>query len=126
MAVAHQRLVRLGASALLALGAACAATVQLPGQNSSAEELPSERKVLFSCRGEFDERPITALFFNQAHAEVILLFEDGRAGAVRLPQQRSASGARYGDGVESFWIKGDTATYTRGGAYQCKVIPPPR
>lgn len=114
---------KLAATALLALVATSAATLNRPGQISRAEELPRQLKVRYGCHGALDYRELTALFFNQAPAEVVLLFNDGQAGAVRLLQQRSASGARYGDGVESFWIKGDTATYKRGGGYQCKVIP---
>jgi membrane-bound inhibitor of C-type lysozyme len=56
---------------------------------------------------------------------VVLLNENGQAGAVRLLQQRSGSGARYGDGSQTFWVKGDTATYQRGGSYQCKAIQAP-
>lgn len=117
----HNRPLRLAATALLALEAIGAWPVSLPGQVGLAEEVLDERRVRYGCHGEFDYREITALFFNQTPAEVILLWGDSQGG-VRLLQQRSASGARYSDGVESFWIKGDTATYKRGGLYQCKVI----
>ena len=117
---------RKTATALVAVMTATAAA-QLPAERAQTEELLSERRVNYSCHGEFDFREVTALFFNQTAAEVILLFSgDARYGAVRLPQQRSASGARYSDGRETFWVKGDTATYMRGGSYQCKVSTAPQ
>ncbi len=111
---------------LKAAATALLAALAMPGPHALAEELPSERKVRYGCHGEFDHRQVTALFFNQPPAEVILLLENGQAGAVRLPQQRSASGARFSDGNESFWVKGDSATWQRGGTYQCKASRPPR
>ena len=78
-------------------------------------------RVRYLCTGRFDATDVTALFFNQAPAEVVLLV--GSEGATRLPQQRSASGARYANGDETFWIKGDQASWTRGRApaMACKV-----
>ena len=111
--------------ALLAGLATTMAAGQLPGSIVRAEELPRERLVRFACHGEFDHRQLTALFFNEPPAEVVRLNENGQAGAVRLLQQRSGSGARYSDGSQTFWVKGDTASYERGGSYQCKVIQAP-
>lgn len=93
----------------------------IAGQQALAEDLPREQRVDYSCHGPSGHRAITALLFNQPPAEVILLKENGQAGAVRLLQQPAASGARYSDGDQTFWIKGDTATYTRGGTDQCQV-----
>jgi membrane-bound inhibitor of C-type lysozyme len=36
-------------------------------------------------------------------------------GAIALPQARSGSGARYAEADSSFWIKGDSATFSLGG-----------
>ena len=50
-----------------------------------------------------------------AKGQVVLTF-DGSKSRIILPQALSADGGRYaGDGIE-FWIKGATATLTRGGA----------
>jgi membrane-bound inhibitor of C-type lysozyme len=116
---------KIVARATLAGLAAALAAGSLPGSIVRAEELPSERLVQFACHGESDHRQLTALFFNEPPAEVVLLYENGQAGAVRLFQQRSGSGARYGDGSQTFWVKGDTAIYQRGGSYQCKAIQAP-
>jgi membrane-bound inhibitor of C-type lysozyme len=52
---------------------------------------------------------------NAANGQVALTF-DGSKSRIVLPQAISADGGRYaGDGIE-FWIKGRTATLTRGGA----------
>ena len=61
---------------------------------------------------------LTALFFNAEPAAVVLLEADA---ATRLPQQRSASGARYGDGQQEFWVKGQQARWSRPGmaVYAC-------
>jgi len=36
--------------------------------------------------------------------------------------QRAASGARYTDGDQVFWIKGEPATWQRGRTMRCKVM----
>jgi membrane-bound inhibitor of C-type lysozyme len=52
---------------------------------------------------------------NAANRQAALTF-DGSQSKVVLPQAISADGGRYaGDGIE-LWIKGRTATLTRGGA----------
>jgi membrane-bound inhibitor of C-type lysozyme len=75
----------------------------------------------YLCQGRFDATDVTALFFNKAPGAVVLLV--GSEGATRLPQLPAASGARYGDGNEEFWIKGDQATWTlgRAPAMTCKT-----
>jgi membrane-bound inhibitor of C-type lysozyme len=47
-------------------------------------------------------------------------------GATRLPQTVSASGARYSDGEQSFWVKGDRATWQMGQAPARSCEPRPR
>lgn len=78
-------------------------------------------RATYQCRGAFDATEVRALFFNNSPSEVVLL--TGSEGASRLLQQRSASGARYGDGAEEFWIKGDQATWRRSSArvLSCQV-----
>lgn len=60
-----------------------------------------------------DSTQIFALFRadSTGKAEVALAMGDER---LYLPQLVSASGARYGDSVTTFWNKGDTVTFTRG------------
>ena len=79
----------------------------------------------YLCKGRFDATPVTAFFFNQSPSEVVLVVGEG---ARRLPQAMSASGARYASGTETFWIKGDSATWQLGKApaYSCDVKPPAR
>ena len=113
----HPRRQHPGRAALTALLAAAAALVATaPG--AQAEE---PIRATYRCVGLFDATEVRALFFKGAPSEVVLL--TGSAGASRLPQQRSGSGARYADGDEVFWIKGDRATWQRGQAraLQCTV-----
>lgn len=101
------------------LTAALAATLvpaALP--DARAEEA---MRVRYQCLGRFDATEVTALFFNKAPSEVVLLV--GREGALRLPQQRAANGARYADGTDIFWIKGDRANWTRGTTMTCQTVP---
>ena len=49
---------------------------------------------------------------------------DADGAKLELPQQMAADGGRYAaDGVE-FWIKGETASFTRNGATQSCVAKP--
>jgi membrane-bound inhibitor of C-type lysozyme len=79
-------------------------------------------QVHYLCKGLFDASTVRALFFNQTPSEVVLL--TGSEGATRLLQQRAASGARYADANESFWIKGEQATWQQGSsrAMQCEAL----
>ena len=90
----------------------------LVGSNARAEDAI---RAHYLCLGRFDATDVTALFFNKAPGAVVLLV--GSEGATRLPQLPAASGARYGDGNEAFWIKGDQATWTlgRAPAMTCKT-----
>lgn len=90
----------LSAATLLGLGGAANAQAETP------------IRVRYLCTGRFDATEVTALFFNSSPSEVILL--SGSDGAARLPQQRSGSGARYAQGDETFWIKGEQASWQRG------------
>jgi membrane-bound inhibitor of C-type lysozyme len=107
------------AVAALSAGVAIASLRLITSQVALAEE--PAHVVHYACRGEFDVRSIWALFFHQQPAEVILIHAGTHSGD-RLLQRRSASGARYGDGDQEFWIKGDTATWQRGSTYQCKAV----
>lgn len=77
----------------------------------------------YLCRGRFDAVELTAFFFNRIPAAVVLM--EGET-AERLPQLAAASGARYGNDEETFWIKGDEATWQRGAgpAYSCGPASP--
>ncbi len=108
-----------GALASLCAGLVITSLVPITPQGALAEE-PAQ-VVRYACHGEFDVRSIWALFFHQQPAEVILIHAGTHSGD-RLLQRRSGSGARYGDGDQTFWIKGDTATWQRGGTYQCKAL----
>lgn len=100
--------------ALLATTASLIATA--PGAQAEA---PTQAR--YRCNGGLDASEVWALFFQGPPSEVVLL--SGSNEASRLPQQRSGSGARYGDGNETFWIKGDQATWQRGKgrALQCQT-----
>ena len=108
-------------TALLA-GLITAATALTAPAAVRAEE-PIQANYL--CKGRFDATEVRALFFNSPPSEAILL--TGTEGASRLLQQRSGSGARYADGDEVFWIKGDRASWQRGKAraLDCEVQPAP-
>ncbi len=82
-------------------------------------------RVRYLCKGQFDAAEVTALFFNGRPSEVVLL--TGSEGASRLLQGASGSGARYSQGDEVFWIKGDRATWQRGRGrtLQCEVSSGP-
>ncbi len=96
----------------MALATLLTASASLSSNGSASAE--EAIRAHYLCLGRFDATDVTALFFNKAPGEVVLLV--GSEGATRLPQQPAASGARYGDGNEEFWIKGDQATWTRGRA----------
>lgn len=96
-----------------------AATAALTATGSGQAE--EAIRVRYLCKGAFDASDVTALFFNERPSAVVLL--TGSQGATRLPQGPSGSGARYSQGDEVFWIKGDQATWQRGRArpLQCTV-----
>ena len=75
-------------------------------------------RVTYLCQGRFDAVRLTALFFNGEPRAVVLLQGEQ---AIRLPQQPSGSGARYGAANQSFWLKGDQATwqFAAGATYSC-------
>lgn len=107
------------ATALLAGLITAAAALAAPAGVRAAEPIRSD----YLCKGRFDATEVRALFFNNPPSEVILL--TGTEGASRLLQQRSGSGARYADGDEVFWIKGDRASWQRGKTrlLDCEVRP---
>lgn len=78
----------------------------------------------YLCKGRFDATRVTAFFFNAPPSAVVLLVGET---ARRLPQAMGASGARYASGEESFWIKGDSATWQLGKApaYACDTVTTP-
>ena len=88
---------------------------------SGAGQAEAAIRVRYLCKGQFDATEVTALFFNDRPSEVVLL--TGSKGATRLLQGPSGSGARYSQGDEVFWIKGNQATWQQGRArgLQCEV-----
>jgi membrane-bound inhibitor of C-type lysozyme len=77
----------------------------------------------YLCKGRFDASELTAFFFKGTPSAVVLLEGEG---ATRLPQTISASGARYSDGDQSFWVKGDRASWQQGQAPARACEPRPR
>jgi membrane-bound inhibitor of C-type lysozyme len=73
----------------------------------------------YLCKGRFDATELTAFFFNASPSAVVLLVGEA---ATRLPQAISASGARYSDGRQTFWVKGERASWQQGQApaYACE------
>ena len=90
----------------------------LPLLPAVAAEPEAAIRASYLCQGRFDAVRLTALFFNGEPREVVLLQGEQ---ATRLPQQPSASGARYEAGHQSFWLKGDQATWQfgLGATYSC-------
>lgn len=109
----------VAATALLSTLIAAAAELASPAGALAEEPIRAN----YLCKGTFDATEVRALFFNSPPSEVILL--TGTEGASRLPQRRSASGARYADGDEVFWVKGDRASWQRGKAraLDCETQP---
>jgi len=105
------------AATLIGLTAATSALISAPRSVQAEEPM----RATYLCSGTFDASEVRALFFNAAPSEAVLL--TGTEGASRLLQQRSGSGARYADGDEVFWVKGDQATWRRGKArvLQCRT-----
>ena len=95
-----------------------AAAVPVVAAVPAAAEPEAAIRATYRCQGRFDAVRLTALFFNGEPREVVLLQGEQ---AIRLPQQPSGSGARYGAGNQSFWLKGDQATWQfgAGAAYSC-------
>lgn len=109
---------RLFASLLLVLPfqAMAASSAELPLQAEPAI------RAEYRCLGRFDATDVTALFFNQAPAEVVLLVG---TTATRLPQALAASGSRYAASDQEFWLKGDQASWRLGSApaMRCGLLP---
>jgi membrane-bound inhibitor of C-type lysozyme len=99
--------------------AALVASVAAPGGLRAEPGIRAD----YLCRGRFDATPLTAFFFNAAPSAVVLLVGEQ---ATRLPQAVSASGARYSDGSQTFWIKGDQASWQQGQAPAYACGPQPR
>jgi membrane-bound inhibitor of C-type lysozyme len=70
-----------------------------------------------------DGSRLTATFSPPGAAEgSVVLRPPGSRPATELPRVLSADGGRYARGDREFWIKGNTATYRRGGhAVTCRT-----
>jgi membrane-bound inhibitor of C-type lysozyme len=100
--------------------AAAVLTVALRAVAADGIEPEAAIRAMYLCQGRFDAVQLTALFFNAQPREVVLLQGEQ---AIRLPSQPSASGALYGAGAQSFWVKGDRATWdmNQTPAYACRI-----
>ena len=120
LALGSPVLKEVGGAALLGLLPVLSAVVVVPAVAVPAMAVEPEAAIraTYLCQGRFDAVRLTALFFNGEPREVVLLQGEQ---AIRLPQQPSGSGARYGAGNQSFWLKGDQATWQfgAGAAYSC-------
>ncbi|QNT71326.1 MliC family protein [Defluviicoccus vanus] len=66
-----------------------------------------------------DGRDLVVTFYTADPVRVVIVA--GRR-TIELPQALSASGARYSDGVTTFWNKGDQALFEwANGATHCRV-----
>ena len=108
------------AAALLLVGAVAAFSPRIASAETG--EPDQGGRATFRCLGRFDAVDVTALFFNSAPSELVLLVGET---ATRLPQQLSADGGRYAAGDQEFWIKGDHATWRIGQASPMTCGPKP-
>jgi len=99
--------------------AGCSALVAMPLAVQAQVGIRAD----YRCLGRFDAVDVTAWFFNQAPAELVLL--EGQS-ALRLPQLPSADGGRYGAAAQEFWINGDRASWTRARGVVMQCLPRPR
>ena len=109
---------RHGALALL-LASGLAACGAVAGAATAAPEADVAIRAEYRCLGRFDAVDLTAFFFNRSPAELVLLVGET---ATRLPRLRSADGARYGAAEQTFWVKGEEATWQvrRAPAMRCQ------
>ena len=69
-----------------------------------------------------DGTAVRAVFSAPGSTGSVRLTFAGKRGAVTLSQAASADGGRYADSDVEFWIKGNTARFTRAGvATECKT-----
>lgn len=73
--------------------------------------VPSQRKYRYSCPDGYE---FTIRYRGSNHPGDIALLEDA-AGYTKLPRVPAASGARYSNGVTTYWSKGEEAMILRGG-----------
>ncbi len=100
------------------LGAALLAVATIPAL-AGVVRAEAGIRADFLCKGQADAVELTAFFFNDRPTAMVLLVGEG---ATRLFQTISASGARYSDGQQTFWVKGDQASWQQGAApaYACE------
>jgi membrane-bound inhibitor of C-type lysozyme len=114
------RLPLFAASALAVLVSAAApagegAPALQPPAGETTPALPPVINAVFACE---DGRQIEAAFHTREPQRVVLTL--GRRN-IELPLAPSASGARYSDGVTTFWNKGDQATFAwANGSTSCR------
>lgn len=102
-----------------AVGALAASLLAaLPAATWAEEGLRAD----YLCKGRFDASEVTAFFFNGTPSVVVLLVGEG---ATLLPRAMSGSGARYSDGGQTFWVKGEHATLQQGTAPARSCEPRP-
>ena len=86
------------------------------GRSSNPPPLPPMIRSAFLCE---DGRDLVVTFYTADPVRVVIVAGRRR---IELPQALSASGARYSDGVTTFWNKGDQALFEwANGATHCRV-----
>ena len=92
------------------------------GEDCCAEGLAGEQPLPPVITSSFlcdDGRDLNVAFHTLQPTRVVIV--TGRR-TIDLPQTTSGSGARYSDGVTTFWNKGEQATFEWGnGATQCRA-----
>lgn len=85
----------------------------------SAARAEAAIRAEYRCSGAGAPVDVTALFFPLPPRHMVLIVDKQ---ARRLPQAPSASGARYAEGSQEFWVKGREATWLRGGTADEKSL----
>jgi membrane-bound inhibitor of C-type lysozyme len=106
---------------LLLAGLAAASLLGLPGLPGGPPRARADAGLAARYRCTHGDRTLalSAWFFDATPAAVVLV-EGPRAQ--RLPQVVAASGARYSDGLTTFWVKGQEASWLQGPllTWQCR------
>lgn len=97
--------------------AICAAAIAL-SLAACHRQPPEPPRVTYPIRARFNCGDfVAAATFNEDRVTLTIPTRE-----LTLPQAISGSGARYADGKQEFWNKGDEATFTLDGrVYNCRV-----
>ena len=102
---------------ILIFGLSCTCTKKCVTSSIPKYDIPVDNVFVFQC--DNDE-------FYTVHFQDDAAYLYHGYGVYKLPRAISASGARYCDGVNEFWNKGDMAMITIGDkSYQnCELVNP--